>query len=105
MEQFDKLYKIILDSGATSHMVPFKSILFNYKRRSGKVRLGDASKVIDIEGHGDTILFDDVHYVPNLTYGLISVGKLDDQGFRTIFDKQTVTVYAPNGRKLLSGSK
>lgn len=38
--------------------------------------------------NGGRRLIDDVKYVPNLAYNLLSVGQLVDNGYRLVFEKK-----------------
>ncbi|XP_066323684.1 uncharacterized protein [Miscanthus floridulus] len=81
----------ILDTGATNHMTGQRDAFSELDTSvHGTVRFGDGS-VIAIEGHG-TILFKckngahqvlaGVDYIPRLTARIISVGQLDEDGYK-----------------------
>ncbi|GKB31219.1 hypothetical protein Tco_0870620 [Tanacetum coccineum] len=79
----------IMDSGASFHATYCKEELERFKLRSGKVRLAD-DKTLDIAGVGDVFLktsfgtswtLKDVRYISFLKRRLISVGKLDEEGY------------------------
>jgi hypothetical protein len=88
----DKEAKWIIDSGATSHMSPYKYEFINFKKNHSHVKLGD-NKVITSIGRGDTKYLKNVMYVPTLKYGLISISKLDKDGYRTHFSNKKVIIY------------
>ena len=47
-------FRIIIDSGASSHMLPRSMLCSNYRQSAGIVRLGDTSKTLSIKGKGNT---------------------------------------------------
>ena len=73
--------KWIIDSGATSHMSPYINEFINFKNNISHVKLGD-NKIITSKGRGDTKYLKNVLYVPQLKYRLISISKLDKDGFK-----------------------
>ena len=84
----------IMDSGASFHAVSCPDMVKNLQKGNlGKVRLAD-DQVLDITGIGDVDLktsmgttwtLKDVRVIPSLRRKLISVGKLDDEGFDVHF--------------------
>lgn len=89
-------YPIIVDSGASSHMLPAIAAFINYVEATGRVKLGN-SAIIPIKGMGDTNLLNDVLYVPDLYCGLISIGKLDKEHYTIVIHKGKLLVYHRNG--------
>ncbi|GJS13676.1 retrovirus-related pol polyprotein from transposon TNT 1-94 [Tanacetum coccineum] len=86
----------IMDSGASFHATYCKEELERFKLCSGKVRLAD-DKTLDIAGIGDVVLktsfstswtLKDVRYIPDLNRKLISVGRLDEEGYHIGFRDQ-----------------
>jgi hypothetical protein len=75
----------------------------NYRTGGGVVLLGDKSEVA-IVGKGDTDLVGGVLHVTALCYGLISIGRLDSEGFITLFRHSRVWVVAPSGQLLCTGT-
>ncbi|KAH8150322.1 uncharacterized protein LAJ45_05533 [Morchella importuna] len=86
----------ILDSGATSHVTPFKDQLFNIRSHTSTVRtadgtihavtgLGSASFECYLpNGDRSTVVLTDVLLVPTMgNVGLVSETILDEKGFRT----------------------
>jgi GAG-pre-integrase domain len=84
----------ILDSRASFHSTSCKELMTNFMSGEyGKVYLADG-KPLEIMGKGDVQIkssnshkwtLHDVRYIPDLKKNLISVGKLDSEGFRIIF--------------------
>ena len=80
----------MLKLGASFHITPHDELFTSYSRGDfGNVKMGnsDASKTLGI---GDIwfetnlkyeLLPKDVRYVPDMCLNLISIGKLDDEGF------------------------
>ncbi|GJZ27539.1 retrovirus-related pol polyprotein from transposon TNT 1-94 [Tanacetum coccineum] len=86
----------IMDYGALFHATYFREELERFKLRSDKVCLEDY-KTLDIAGVGDVVLktsfgtswtFKDVRYISGLKKRLISVGKLDEEGYHIGFRDQ-----------------
>ncbi|KAM0059034.1 putative RNA-directed DNA polymerase [Helianthus debilis subsp. tardiflorus] len=83
-----------MDSGASFHAISCPDMVKNLRTGNfGKVRLVD-DQMLDITGVGDVDLktslgtiwtLKDVRVIPNLRRKLISVGKLDDEGFNVHF--------------------
>lgn len=78
-------HAFMLDSGATAHITPDKSILQDYKHKPGfaEIQLGDLSS-LKAQGAGTVVLrgdfgkltLHDVIYVPSIKFNLISVKRL-----------------------------
>ncbi|GKB32448.1 retrovirus-related pol polyprotein from transposon TNT 1-94 [Tanacetum coccineum] len=86
----------IMDFGALFHATYCKEELERFKLRFGKVRLAD-DKTLDIAGIRDVVLktsfgtswtLKDVRYILGLKKRLISVGKLDEEGYHVGFGDQ-----------------
>ncbi|MCF8701906.1 GAG-pre-integrase domain-containing protein [Corynebacterium sp. MC-10] len=84
----------VIDSGATIHGTPHKNLFSSYTYGDyGVVKMGNGnlSKVI---GKGDVcvetdngmkLLLKDVRHIPDMRLNLMSIGKLDDEGFQNSF--------------------
>ena len=86
---------IIIDSGCTAHMMPYKDLILNgFKDAGGKVMLGN-SKTLNIRGIGNSSIkqLNNVLWVPSLNIGLISISMLDKQGCKTDFNNGKCIVY------------
>jgi len=80
MRQLLDTISIIIDSGATAHMLPTKECLYDYTTlRNVNVKLGDENVSLMVEGVGSNSLLSEVLHVPRLSFGLISVPQLDDE--------------------------
>ena len=79
-------HKVIVDSGATRHMLPSRSMFTSVDDGvSGAVSLGDKNIKLRIEGQGVTNLefLNKVLLVSRLSLGLLSVPQFDKDGFVT----------------------
>ena len=72
--------KMIIDSGATSHMIPDFKEFINFKSEISYIKLGNNSNIIS-KGRGDTRYLKNAMYFPSLKYGLISISKLTEPSF------------------------
>ena len=97
--------RVIFDSGCTNHMLPTNHSMFNYVKCRGGVKLGNQDMRLGIVGRGDTKLLTDVLHVPGLSFGLISIGQLDDMEFFILFARGQVHVLDSDGTLILHGYK
>jgi transposase InsO family protein len=99
--------KWYVDSGATTHMTCNKDWLINYKRsmetktitcaNNEKLRSEGTGKVeVMLQGRSGVTTIDNVTYVPNLSGNLLSVNKLANKGFTTIFSSEGCNMYLTN---------
>ena len=102
----------ILDSGASLHVTPHCEWFTRYEETVGSVTLGDSFRC-DIVGIGDIALvllngvcfvLENVRHVPCLTHNLISVGRLDDLGYKVTIHQQSWRI-AKGNLVIASGSK
>ena len=91
-----------VDSGATCHVTPHRSVFKTYEVVNGEktVFMGNSS-TSSVMGKGTVLLpltsgkmltLKDVHHIPGLRKSLVSVKKLDDHGFKIVFDSQKVII-------------
>ncbi|XP_072147529.1 uncharacterized protein [Setaria viridis] len=91
----------VLDTGATNHMTGVRSAFSDLDTGIvGTVRFGDGS-IVKIEGRG-TILFAckngehralaNTYFIPRLTANIISIGQLDEAGFKVLVDKGVMRI-------------
>jgi len=93
-----------LNSGAFSNMTPDSTNMYNYRPVSGKyirtangqtlcvAGIGDFMAHHLINGNKTEVKFVDVLHVPDLCYNLLSVSRMRQRGFNTVFGK-TIRVY------------
>jgi len=90
-------YPIIVDNGANYHMFKKREFFANLVPTQGKVILGDGKTTLDIQGIGqikcivgnNTLVIDNVRYVPNLAesiYSLFLHIKQQHHGVQSLFD-------------------
>jgi hypothetical protein len=90
-EEDPEPHRWVLDTGAPNHMTGSRAAFVNIDSSiTGTVRFGNGT-IIHIEGYG-TVLFslksgehralDNVYYIPRLTAHIISVGQLDEHGYK-----------------------
>ncbi|KAJ9563127.1 hypothetical protein OSB04_008287 [Centaurea solstitialis] len=89
-----------IDSGCSRHMTGNKFILQNFKHfEGGHVAFGDNPKGGKIKGKGkismDKMSFEDVFYVEQLRYNLLSVSQVCDKKFGVFFTDSKCLILAP----------
>lgn len=98
--------RIIIDGGASSHMVPCKSLLRGVTCSvQGEVSLGKSDYKLRIVGQGTTSIRDleSVLWVPGLSFGLISESKFDLKGYKITTESGRKVVTNKVGEVVLSG--
>lgn len=104
----------ILDTGATNHMTGVRKAFSELDTGvHGTVRFGDGS-VVDIEGRG-TILFKNkkgehqalsgVYHIPRLTANIVSMGQLDEEGFKIQIEGGVLRIWDERRRLLAKVSR
>ncbi|XP_027911624.1 uncharacterized protein LOC114170345 [Vigna unguiculata] len=91
-----------LDTRCSNHMTGHKEWLSNIDTsRSNKIKLAD-DNMIRAEGVGnvvikkdgkETMVIEDVLYVPGIKYNLLSVGQLVQKGFSISMKEEVLKVY------------
>ena len=101
-----RLTRIILDSGASTHMLPKSMLCYTYRKSRGLVRLGDTENTLSIMGTGDTYMgcISDVLDVEGLLIGVLSVSRFDKIQFRTEFINGKGNIYDVHGQLVLTSS-
>ncbi|KAJ9553923.1 hypothetical protein OSB04_017968 [Centaurea solstitialis] len=89
-----------MDSGCSRHMTGIKSLLEDFKRfEGGHVAFGDNPTGGKISGKGKVskgkMTFDDVYYVEQLRYNLLSVSQVCDKKFGVFFTDTECLILAP----------
>ena len=99
-----------VDSGCSNHMTGTKSLFKELdETQKIKVQLGN-TKEMQVEGkclvkvetnHGKIKQLDNVQFVPDLGYNLLSVGQLMTRGHSVLFDDNTcVITHKKSGHKV-----
>jgi hypothetical protein len=101
----------ILDMGATNHMTGARSVFSELNSGvHGSVRFGDGSTV-DIEGRGTVLLrcktgehqrLTDVYHIPRLTANIISLGQLEEEGFKILLENGALKIWDPRRRLVVA---
>jgi hypothetical protein len=99
----------ILDTGATNHMTGSRAVFVILDTSvRGTVRFRDDSSV-EIEGrgkvefvcnNGESKTFEGVYFIPKLTANIISVGRLDEDGYQISISGGELAIREPDGRLL-----
>uniref|UniRef100_A0AAV1TS81 Polyprotein n=1 Tax=Peronospora matthiolae TaxID=2874970 RepID=A0AAV1TS81_9STRA len=93
----------LIDSGATAHMTPHRSDLFEYENVNGgiEVTIADGKK-LQVTGRGTVRLLGldgkrikmvEVLHIPGLDRRLLSVGKLADRGLNVGFQRSSCVIW------------
>ena len=103
-----------LDTGARSHTTGKKSFFHKIdENQKGRNKFGDGS-TIPYEGKGnvsvtfktsEVLIILNVLYLPELKSNILSIGKLDDQGSKTILSSVFLTLHDKFGRLLTKMKK
>lgn len=98
--------RIILDSGATTHMLPYSDMFVSMVSAQGYVILGSNVDKLVIEGKGHTSIsyLHDVLYVPQLSVGVFSVPAFDKKQCTTVFKDGKGIVYDYDNNVLLTST-
>ncbi|KAJ9546669.1 hypothetical protein OSB04_019212 [Centaurea solstitialis] len=96
-----------VDSGCSRHMTGIMSLLEDFKRfEGGHVAFGDNPKGGKISGKDKVskgkMTFDDVYYVEQLRYNLLSVSQVCDTNFGVFFTDTECLILAPDALSLSS---
>ena len=92
----------VLDTGATNHMTGSRHVFSELDSGvTGTVKFGDGS-VVNIEGKG-TVLFalrsgehrrlDGVYFIPRLTTNIVSLGQMDENGFKISIEEGILRIF------------
>lgn len=88
-----------IDSGCTNHFSPYESDFVSYKPYDmpGNIRVGDARSIPS--------LIQDVQYVPDLTYGLLSCKVLNRKGLSVLMEDGACTIRLKDGTPVGESSR
>ena len=95
-----------LDTGATNHMTGRKELFTKLGDSvTGSVKFGDNSR-IQIKGRGEIevnqkdgsiLCLGNLLFVPQLEANILSLGRLDEEGYRMIMGEGKLTIFNSNG--------
>jgi hypothetical protein len=99
----------IVDTGATNHMTGSRAAFINLDTHvRGTVRFRDDSAA-EIEGrgivefickNGELRRFEGVYFIPKLTANIVSVGRLDEDGYRVLIGDGKLAIRESGGKLL-----
>jgi hypothetical protein len=95
----------VLYTGATNHMTGSRHVFFELDNGvTGTIKFGDGS-VVNIEGKG-TVLFalrsgehrrlGGVYFISWLTTNIVSLGKMDENGFKVVIEEGILRIFDPS---------
>ena len=97
-----------LDTGANSHMTSKRSFFYSLdETQHGSIKFGDESSV-RYEGKGSILLnyldgeeikIEGVLYVPSLRVNILSLGKLDEDGFASTLEGGVLSIFDKEGKQ------
>jgi hypothetical protein len=102
----------LYDSGCTNHISPYRSKFKNFERTSPQSFKAANKQSFSTIGKGDLIInvlngdsstklrLTDVQYSPNVAYTLVSIGRLDEEGFTALFGHSRCVLRGPDGEKI-----
>jgi hypothetical protein len=102
----------VLDTGASNHMTGTRSMLTQLDEQ-GTVRFGDGSRV-NIRGMGSVVMQDlnhghkvltDVYYIPELKSNIVSLGQLEEKGFKYVGEDGRLCVFDQERALLISAPR
>ncbi|UYV63201.1 hypothetical protein LAZ67_2003420 [Cordylochernes scorpioides] len=105
-----------LDSGATEHMTSNRLKMTNTKSISTSVEMANNEKIRVSEmgdvtiklGHeygGETLLLENVLYVPELDGNILSVGRIEERGNKVLFQNGKASVFESDGELILKSNR
>ena len=104
----------VLDTGASNHMTGIRSALTHLDEGvRGSVRFGDGSH-IEIHGVGSVVIQDrhqqhkvltDVYYIPKLKSNIVSLGQLEEKGFKVVLEDGKLCVFDQERALLISAPR
>jgi len=104
----------VLDTGASNHMTGTRSALTQLDEGvRGTVRFGDGSQVqihglgsVVVEGrHQQHKVLTDVYYIPALKSNIISLGQLEEKGFKCVLENGKLSVFDQEHTLLMSAPR
>src|ERR1700731_2198789 len=105
-------HDVILDSGATAHFCPDRSMFCTYTQTAHKPVTAADGRILTSVGRGDVLLqvpngqgvskfkLKNVAHAPSMAFTLVSIGKPDDAGCKAEFTDNACLVKDPSGKVL-----
>jgi hypothetical protein len=98
-----------VDTGATNHMTGYRGAFADLDTRVREtVHFGDDS-TMEIEGrgkveflckNGERRVFEGVYFIPKLMANIVSVGRLDEDGYQVLIGSGKMAIREPSGKLL-----
>ena len=99
---YDKGIRYVIDSGATGHITPWREHLTDYIEQKGAISYPDGG-TSRYYGYGTLYGIERVYWVPDVKEGLLSIPKLDREGWSCTSGKGVMELYDQFGRLRLRG--
>jgi hypothetical protein len=102
----------LYDSGCTNHISPYRDRFENFERTSPRSFKAANKEMFSTIGKGDLVIdipnndsftklrLTDVQYSPNVAYTLVSIGRLDEEGFTATFGHGKCVLHGPDEEKV-----
>ena len=102
----------IYDSRCTNHISPYKAQFQNFKditprhfhaaNKQSFSTIGKGDLIIDVPNGSETsqLRLTDILYLPEVSYMLVLIGRLDENGFSTTFGGGKCVLHGPDGVKV-----
>jgi hypothetical protein len=103
----------LYDSGATRHITPFRDDFISYsplnpptflntanQQRFPAIGTGTLAILIPCKGQSMKLLLRDVLHVPAVTYTLVSLGILDEEGYKIQIGGGHLSIRSPSGEEV-----
>src|SRR6266852_1644717 len=101
----------LYNSRSTCHLSPYRADFTNYKDTPACAFKMANNQPFNTTGHGDIVievpnggeitwmLLCDVLYAPEVSYMLVSIGKLDKSGYQALFGSSQMKLTNPEGQR------
>ena len=102
----------LYDSSCTNHISPYRDRFIDFQRTLPRAFKAANKQSFSTVGKGDLIIdipdgdnftqlrLTDVQYSPNVAYTLVSIGRLDEEGFTATFGQGKCVLKGPDGERL-----
>jgi transposase InsO family protein len=107
-----------VDSGCTIHITPHKSYFLSYqpltapreirvgnKDTMSAIGIGTVPIIIPQSGSNTKTVLHSVLHIPNADGNLLSLGKLSDAGYKWVGEKDSISIWRPDGTKFANAPR
>jgi ribonuclease HI len=91
------------DSGSTSHLCPYLELFDDWTEFKSSVALPNKTRMV-VLAVGRIGALKNVLYVPDLDQVVISIGKLDDEGYRIVTFRGRLEAFNEHGKLMFTGT-